>query len=412
MSRRRQGFTLLETVIVFAIIAMLILPMPGWLLDLGLALSITLSVMILLTALQIERPLDLSAFPTTLLIATMLRLGLNLASTRLQLGDSMAASAALEKSLEIAPNQAATAEALVATALSSGDVARAQSALDRLKAQVGDTEPVILLQGLIRLAQQNLDGARAEFARAAQLFPQSLNARTNLGKVLLLLNKREEGEAALREVLEKDPANIQALNTLVQVLTADQRASQAITLLEAARKASPQDVALTAGLSDLLARNGVTGQLAVYAGNGRGGFSGVLQLGRGWGRGSGVVTAPGVVITNAHVLRGEEVAVTFADGRTELGRVAGADADLVLWDPSRRVTLTNALMQHAIDYTPYEGLAVTGWPVATVRRGEVVMRDGSVTARPGTGRYLPVPPYAMIQPRGVLADGFDAAASG
>ena len=71
---------------VVAIIAMLILPMPGWLLDLGLALSITLSVMILMTALFIEKPLDLSAFPTILLIATMLRLGLNLASTRLILG--------------------------------------------------------------------------------------------------------------------------------------------------------------------------------------------------------------------------------------------------------------------------------------------------------------------------------------
>ena len=71
---------------VMAIIAMLILPMPGWLLDIGLALSITLSVMILMTALFIEKPLELSAFPTILLIATMLRLGLNLASTRLILG--------------------------------------------------------------------------------------------------------------------------------------------------------------------------------------------------------------------------------------------------------------------------------------------------------------------------------------
>ncbi|MFT3976491.1 MAG: flagellar biosynthesis protein FlhA [Sphingomonas bacterium] len=71
---------------IIAIIAMLILPMPGWMLDLGLALSITLSVMILMTALFIEKPLDLSAFPTILLIATMLRLGLNLASTRLILG--------------------------------------------------------------------------------------------------------------------------------------------------------------------------------------------------------------------------------------------------------------------------------------------------------------------------------------
>ncbi|MEG8015108.1 flagellar biosynthesis protein FlhA [Sphingomonas sp. 22R3R2A-7] len=68
---------------VIAIIGMLILPMPGWMLDMGLALSITLSVMILMTALFIEKPLQLSAFPTILLIATMLRLGLNLASTRL-----------------------------------------------------------------------------------------------------------------------------------------------------------------------------------------------------------------------------------------------------------------------------------------------------------------------------------------
>ncbi|MDP9413638.1 MAG: flagellar biosynthesis protein FlhA [Pseudomonadota bacterium] len=71
---------------VVAIIAMLILPMPGWLLDIGLALSITVSVMILMTALFIEKPLQLSAFPTILLIVTMLRLGLNLASTRLILG--------------------------------------------------------------------------------------------------------------------------------------------------------------------------------------------------------------------------------------------------------------------------------------------------------------------------------------
>lgn len=71
---------------VLGIIAMLILPLPGWLLDLGLALSITLSVMILMTALFIEKPLELSAFPTILLIATMLRLGLNMASTRLILG--------------------------------------------------------------------------------------------------------------------------------------------------------------------------------------------------------------------------------------------------------------------------------------------------------------------------------------
>ena len=54
----------------------------------------------------------------------------------------------------------------------------------------------------------------------------------------------------------------------------------------------------------------------------------VVGLGRGWGRGSGVVVAPGQVLTVAHVLRGDEVAVTFHDGRTADGRVAGSDRDL------------------------------------------------------------------------------------
>src|SRR5215213_4021579 len=56
----------------------------------------------------------------------------------------------------------------------------------------------------------------------------------------------------------------------------------------------------------------------------------VVGLGRGWGRGSGVVVDPGRVLTCAHVLRGDEVAVSFRDGRTEHGRVAGADPDLDL----------------------------------------------------------------------------------
>ena len=77
--------------------------------------------------------------------------------------------------------------------------------------------------------------------------------------------------------------------------------------------------------------------------------------------------------------------------------------------PEEEGHLTNTLMQHAIDYTPYEGLEVTGWPVATVRRGTVVMRDGVVQAEPGTGQFLPRGPYAMATPRGVLANGFDAA---
>jgi flagellar biosynthesis protein FlhA len=68
---------------VLTILVVLILPLPSVVLDLFLAISITLSILILMTALFIQAPLEFSAFPTVLLISTMLRLSLNLASTRL-----------------------------------------------------------------------------------------------------------------------------------------------------------------------------------------------------------------------------------------------------------------------------------------------------------------------------------------
>ena len=74
-------------VVVLAILVVLIVPLPPVLLDLFLAVSIILSVLILMTSLFIEEPLEFSAFPTVLLIATMLRLALNLASTRLILAN-------------------------------------------------------------------------------------------------------------------------------------------------------------------------------------------------------------------------------------------------------------------------------------------------------------------------------------
>lgn len=72
---------------VIGILVVLILPLPPMLLDLFLALSIVFSVLVLMTALFIHTPLEFSAFPTILLIATMMRLALNLASTRLILAN-------------------------------------------------------------------------------------------------------------------------------------------------------------------------------------------------------------------------------------------------------------------------------------------------------------------------------------
>src|SRR5437763_1003757 len=79
---------------VMTILVVLILPLPPVLLDLFLAVSIILSVLILMTALFIHTPLEFSAFPTVLLIATMLRLALNLASTRLILAHGHEGTAA------------------------------------------------------------------------------------------------------------------------------------------------------------------------------------------------------------------------------------------------------------------------------------------------------------------------------
>ena len=83
-SALRRGEVALALAVV-AILVVLILPMPTWLLDGSLALSITFSVLILMVSLFIQRPLEFSAFPTVLLISTILRLALNLASTRLVL---------------------------------------------------------------------------------------------------------------------------------------------------------------------------------------------------------------------------------------------------------------------------------------------------------------------------------------
>ena len=71
---------------IVGIIVLLILPIPSFVLDMLLAISITSAVLILMTALLIKKPLEFTAFPTVLLVATLFRLGLNVASTRLILG--------------------------------------------------------------------------------------------------------------------------------------------------------------------------------------------------------------------------------------------------------------------------------------------------------------------------------------
>ncbi|SLN32048.1 flagellar biosynthesis protein FlhA [Pseudooctadecabacter jejudonensis] len=78
--------TILLALALMAIIVMMILPMPSWVLDAGLAISFALAILIFTVTLFIERPLDFSAFPTILLASLMLRLSLNVSSTKLIIG--------------------------------------------------------------------------------------------------------------------------------------------------------------------------------------------------------------------------------------------------------------------------------------------------------------------------------------
>ena len=67
----------------------------------------------------------------------------------------------------------------------------------------------------------------------------------------------------------------------------------------------------------------------------------------------------------------------------------GSDADLVVLDPQLRRTVDGSAMRSRAGYSAYDGHEVWGWPRFTVSRGEVVLEDGQVLARPGRGQWLP-----------------------
>ncbi|PAP92065.1 dihydropyrimidinase [Mesorhizobium wenxiniae] len=66
----------------------------------------------------------------------------------------------------------------------------------------------------------------------------------------------------------------------------------------------------------------------------------------------------------------------------------GADADIVVWDAERRVTLTDETMHDRTGYTPYRGREVQGWPQIVLRRGKVIIQDGERHDEPGSGRFV------------------------
>jgi dihydropyrimidinase len=78
----------------------------------------------------------------------------------------------------------------------------------------------------------------------------------------------------------------------------------------------------------------------------------------------------------------------------------GSDADIAIWDPDRRVTIRNDDLHHNVDYTPYEGKIVTGWPTTVISRGEVIVDHGVWLGAVGRGQFLEQGPSSALRPDG------------
>ena len=85
----------------------------------------------------------------------------------------------------------------------------------------------------------------------------------------------------------------------------------------------------------------------------------------------------------------------------------GSDADLAIWDAEKEVTISQAMIHDAMDYTPYEGKKIKGWPVTTLLRGEPVAQGGEFLGAAGKGRFLKCDISPAARPLGRRVIPFD-----
>ncbi|EPB68954.1 phenylhydantoinase domain protein [Ancylostoma ceylanicum] len=79
------------------------------------------------------------------------------------------------------------------------------------------------------------------------------------------------------------------------------------------------------------------------------------------------------------------------------GRIAiGSDADVVIWNPNQSRTVSKATHHHAIDYNVFEGQVLHGVAETTISRGKIVWMNNELNVEAGTGRFVPLLPYAPI----------------
>ena len=97
----------------------------------------------------------------------------------------------------------------------------------------------------------------------------------------------------------------------------------------------------------------------------------------------------GRITLNQFVALGATNAAKLYGMHPQKGTIAiGADADIAIWDPEETRTVTVEDQHDNMDYTPFEGRQVTGWPVTVLSRGEAVIEGGKLVAEPGRGRFV------------------------
>src|SRR3984885_13177112 len=178
-----------------------------------------------------------------------------LASVRMGMGDVDTAMGDLEHTLELAPKLPAVGEALFFAALATGDTAKAGDALAKVRAAQGQTEVVGNLEGLFKLAQIDFPGAKAIFADLVEKYPDFMPAKTNLARVDIMLDDRPAAEQILTGVLAKQPTAEPALTMVVSGYVQTNRLAEAVSVLERAHSAGPDQVRITVTLGDVYIRS-------------------------------------------------------------------------------------------------------------------------------------------------------------
>jgi dihydropyrimidinase len=80
----------------------------------------------------------------------------------------------------------------------------------------------------------------------------------------------------------------------------------------------------------------------------------------------------------------------------------GYDADIAIWDPNKNTTVTAGGMHDNMDYTPFEGMELNGWPVTVINQGRIIVDNGELKANKGDGSFIarkPFDPTGFIPPR-------------